>query len=86
MSFLVYVNMQKRTDGKVYPDMHKTDGKIYFTPEEAENAILSDPALAHTRHVVAIECMVYEETHQNDTCPACGEDSGTRCGLPNCEY
>lgn len=86
MSFLIYVNMQKRPDGKVYPDMHKTDGKIYFSPEEANAAVQADGALAHTRHVVAIECMVYEETYQSAACPTCGEDGGTRCGLPNCDY
>lgn len=24
--YLFYVNMQKRRDGRVYPDLHKTDG------------------------------------------------------------
>ncbi len=52
--YLFYVNMQKRGDGKVYPDLHKTDGKIYFTPEEAQAAIDADPELAPYRHVVEI--------------------------------
>lgn len=59
MSFLIYVNMQKRGDGRVYADMHKTDERIYFTPEEAQSAIDADPELAKFRHVVAIECNVF---------------------------
>lgn len=27
-----------------------------------------------------------DEPDQDSSCPACGEDGGTRCGLPNCEY
>jgi hypothetical protein len=27
-----------------------------------------------------------EGLDQDSQCPACGEDGGTRCGLPNCEY
>lgn len=60
MSFLIYVNMQKRRDGKVYADMHKTDGRIYFTPDEAKAAIDADPELAAYRHVVPIVCEVQE--------------------------
>lgn len=58
MSFLIYVNMQKRSDGEVYHDMHKTDGRIYFTPEDAQAAIDADHALAPYRHVVGIVCRV----------------------------
>lgn len=54
--FEVFVNMQKRGDGKVYCDMHKTDGHVYFTREEAQAAIDKDPELAPHRHVVAITC------------------------------
>ena len=51
MSFLIYVNMQKRGDGKVYADMHKTDERIYFTPEEAQAAIDAgfSPNTAHVK-------------------------------------
>ena len=56
MSFLIYTNMLKRGDGRLYADMHKTDGVVYFTPEEAQAAIDADPELARYRHVVPIEC------------------------------
>lgn len=61
MSFLIYVNMQKRGDGEVYTDMHKTDGRIYFTPEDAQRAIDAVPELAKHRHVVPILCDVYQK-------------------------
>lgn len=48
-----YLNMQKRSDGKVYCDLHKTDERIYFSPEEAQSAIDADPELKKYRHVVA---------------------------------
>ena len=61
MSFLIYVNMVKRADGRVYADMHKTDERIYFTPEEAQAAIDADPELAKHRHVVPIAREVYQQ-------------------------
>ena len=33
-----YVIMQKRRDGKVYADLHKTTEQIYLTYEDAESA------------------------------------------------
>jgi len=50
--FEFYVNMQKRGDGRLYPDLHKTDHTIYFTREEAQAAIDADPELKPYRHVV----------------------------------
>lgn len=61
MSHLIFVNMQKRGDGKVYADMHKTDERIYFTPEDAQRAIDAAPELAKHRHVVPILCDVYQQ-------------------------
>ena len=52
--FEFYVNMQKRGDGKVYADLHKTDHTIYFTPEEAQHSIDADPVLRQYRHVVRL--------------------------------
>ncbi len=60
MSYLIYVNMQKRSDGKVYADLHKTDERIYFTRQDAQEAIDADPELAKYRHVVQIVCDVYQ--------------------------
>ena len=33
-----YVIMQKRQDGKVYADLHKSTQQIYLTEEDAEDA------------------------------------------------
>jgi hypothetical protein len=33
-----YVIMQKRRDGKVYADLHKSTQQIYLTEEDAEDA------------------------------------------------
>lgn len=52
--FEFFVNMQKRGDGKVYADLHKTDHIIYFTPEDAQAAIDADPVLKPHRHVVRL--------------------------------
>lgn len=52
--YTFYVNMQKRGDGKVYADLHKTDGVIYYTPEDAQAAIDADPELKPYRHVVEL--------------------------------
>lgn len=59
--FTFFVNMQKRGDGKVYADLHKTDGTIYFTAEDAQAAIDADPMLKPHRHVVEMVAMTREE-------------------------
>lgn len=56
-----YVNMQKRADGKVYSDLHKTDEKIYFTPQEAQAVIDADQELKKYRHVVKLIAMTEED-------------------------
>ena len=61
MSFEFYVNMQKRGDGKVYADLHKTDHVIYFTEEEAQAAVDADPELKPYRHVVRLIAEVPDE-------------------------
>ena len=42
-----FVNMQKRRDGRVYVDLHKTDERIYFTPQGwlTIQAVTSDGAV-----------------------------------------
>ncbi len=37
-----YVIMQKRQDGKVYADLHKTNQVIYLTIEDAEEDLIID--------------------------------------------
>lgn len=61
MAYEFYVNMQKRGDGKVYADLHKTDEKIYFTPEEAQAAVDADPLLAPHRHVVRLVALTSDD-------------------------
>lgn len=51
-TFEFYVIMQKRKDGKIYPDLNKTNGKIYYVREDAEREILFDPSISQYRHVV----------------------------------
>lgn len=58
---IFYVNMQKRGDGKVYPDLHKTDERIYLTREDAQAAVDADPTLAPYRHVVELVAATHEE-------------------------
>lgn len=52
MAYQFFVNMQKRSDGKVYSDLQKTDERIHFFLEDAQKAIESDPSVAEHRHVV----------------------------------
>lgn len=59
--FEFYVNMQKRGDGIVYADLHKTDHKVYFTAEEAQAAIDADPGLKPYRHVVKMVAILETE-------------------------
>ena len=59
--FTFYVNMQKRGDGKVYADLHKTDGRIYYTEEDCQAAIDADPELKLYRHVVELVAVLPEE-------------------------
>ncbi len=60
MSYEFYTNMQKRRDGRVYEDLHKTDRRIYFTAEEAQAAIDADPNTAQFRHVVKLIAVMPE--------------------------
>lgn len=60
--FEFYVNMQKRGDGKVYADLHKTDERIYFTEEDALDAINDMwPGIPETRHVVKLVACLPED-------------------------
>lgn len=49
-----YVIMQKRGDGKVYADLHKTTEKIYFFKEEAERDLEAMDVLAPHFHIVEL--------------------------------
>ena len=58
-----WVVMQKRDDGKVYADLHKTDERIYQTLEEAEEALVNKP-LASFFQVVEMVAETLEEWKQ----------------------
>lgn len=56
-SHLIYVVMQKRGDGRIYPDMHKTTERFFLTPEDAQKALETDPELMPYRHIVPMVAM-----------------------------
>jgi hypothetical protein len=58
-----WVVMQKRDDGKVYADLHKTDERIYQTLEEAEEALVKKP-LTSCFQVVEMVAETLEEWKQ----------------------
>lgn len=64
MSTTFYVIMQKRRDGMVYADLHKTDHRFYLTPEDAQAAIDADPELASHRRVVELVAMTVEDWNE----------------------
>ncbi len=59
--YTFYVNMQKRGDGKVYADLHKSDRRIYLSRDEAQTAIDADPEMKPYRHVVELVAALPEE-------------------------
>ena len=61
MSHTFYVIMQKRKDGKVYADLHKTNHTFYLTEEEAQHALESDPLYREHYHVVELVAMTFED-------------------------
>lgn len=61
MAYEFFANMQKRGDGKVYADLHKTDGALHLTIEDAQLAIAADPELAPHRHIVKMVAVTAEE-------------------------
>ena len=61
MSRTFYVIMQKRRDGKVYADLHKTDGSFFLDKDEANRVRESDPIYREHFHVVELVAMTVEE-------------------------
>jgi hypothetical protein len=55
-----YVIMQKRQDGKVYADLHKTNQIIYLTKEDAEEDLKHDTYDSY-RHIVKLIACLDEE-------------------------
>lgn len=64
MAYQFFVNMQKRGDGKVYADLHKTDAVIYFDEDAAQVAINKDPKIAPYRHVVEMVALTADEYNE----------------------
>ena len=61
MSHTFYVIMQKRKDGGVYADLHKTDGSFFLDKDEANRVRESDPIYREHFHVVELVAMTVEE-------------------------
>lgn len=63
MAQTFYVNMQKRADGKVYADLHKTSGVLYHDLKEAQEDLTYDEyrMSKHTVELVALTKEEYEE-------------------------
>jgi hypothetical protein len=54
MSCLFYVIMVKRSDGKVYADLHKAGRTFYLTRKDAEFMLKNDRANPQFYHVVEL--------------------------------
>lgn len=61
MAYQFYVIMQKRADGKIYADLHKTTGRLYFTEADAERARSEMGILAQYFHTVALVALTDDE-------------------------
>ena len=63
MAQTFYVNMQKRADGKVCADLHKTSGVLYHDLKEAQEDLTYDEyrMSKHTVELVALTRQEYDE-------------------------
>jgi hypothetical protein len=52
--------MQKRRDGEIYVDLHKTTEKIYLLYEEAEEALNELGVLKDYHHIVKLVAYLYD--------------------------
>ncbi len=52
--YAFYVVMQKRRDGKVYADLHKTNGKVYLDKRDALQAWRALGEMSSYTHVVEL--------------------------------
>ena len=59
-----YVIMLKRSDGKVYADLHKTNMKIYLEKEDAEKDLNSWEMCREYVHIVKMIAKLAED--END--------------------
>lgn len=63
MAYEFFVVMQKRSDGKVYADLHKTDERMYLIEEEADAAIDGMGDLANNFHKVKMVGVLADELY-----------------------
>jgi hypothetical protein len=52
--------MQKRRDGEIYVDLHKTTEKIYLLYEDAEEALNELGVLKDYHHIVKLVAHLYD--------------------------
>jgi hypothetical protein len=57
---IFYVVMQKRKDGEIYVDLHKTTEKIYLSYEDAEDALNELGVLKEYHHIVKLVAYLYD--------------------------
>ncbi len=57
---IFYVVMQKRRDGEIYVDLHKTTEKIYLLYEDAEEALNELGVLKEYNHIVKLVAHLYD--------------------------
>jgi hypothetical protein len=60
MPTIFYVVMQKRKDGKIYVDLHKTTEEIYLLYEDAEEALNELGVLKECYHIVKLVAHLYD--------------------------
>ena len=58
-----FVVMQKRSDGRVYADLHKTDERMYLTEDEADEALAGMGDIGEHFHKVKMVGMLADEWH-----------------------
>ncbi len=56
---IFYVVMQKRKDGEIYVDLHKTTEKIYLLYEDAEDALNELGFIKEHCHIVKLVAYLY---------------------------
>ena len=63
MAYEFFVVMQKRSDGKVYADLHKTDERMYLIEEEADAALSAMGDIAKHFHKIKMVDVLADVWH-----------------------
>ncbi len=63
MAYEFFVVMQKRSDGKVYADLHKTDERMYLIESDADAALSAMGELEQHFHKVKMVGVLADEWH-----------------------